>query len=946
MIPLGTAYERARSAVTTLGKWPLDEASAASAAADDGPGANTLAATGSPGLAGTLWDSNEVAGQGSRTFDGSTQYFREAAGPSDGPAAAVESWTASGWFKADTTPGVQTFVAVSGDPASETAADNLTAMVGLNGTSLFFSWEYGAGNDVGDLLSAGVVAGNTYFAAFVKEVDRANAGKYKVTSYLYAKTDLDAGVLNPVIDVSDNLTNADNGDNGRISIGATGGIGTATSLFDGTLSDWRFDNNVLERAEIEDIIAGYYRAWDVEYLRTSRVWASHWKVYVKNSDGVLVDLSKIDDEDFLLEFEQAGGVDQRWQELNLRLVRGRDWKSTAPLDQSSGVNRNAAGSYTDLLGPMREVWLKYCICPIDYQPKDTNYESLFHGFTDKWKGDSRDTLTLPCRDRWAIVHDTQIKPTSATQDQKTYGSASGLHVGTVMQQIVNDQDRTYAWKLKQKPKVFIVGSTTYGILSYWQNLEPVGTALETIAVQNGWDIRYIYQPGMYTWRLTYYEPDRAASAADYTFAANDLDDVLDVGQSLEEYRNDIDIGYYDRNGTPQPNGDDPREIENAVASAGDLARYGEWYMRAVFLPNITTATEAQAVADAILSDLDVPALNLSCAMPFFPNVQLNDYYDFTASVWWSTATKAAVRSFVHRGSSDGYIETTLQCEGQPKTMKKGWLDMAVHPGVAPNSPRGTSPDTVPNPVCRAIDGGINVSWERIARSTPGNDFHRYTEVHVSSSGSGFPPASTTLAATVGDGTSVDVFAVNGSSLVPGTTYYVKLVHVDRFNNRTLASGFCSTAFEPSAAQKPGFHAYRSTDQTGITGTTVVAWTNEPFDATGDFDHTTNYEFTAPFDGQYYFDLRLAILVDDPADAGYALLEINTGSGYVNLARGLEVNQNTEEVSRAVVQVMLEAGDKIRGSIGGVKGTVDIDGAGGVTGPFTSYIQGAWVGPYY
>lgn len=924
MIPFGTPYERARfHNATTYGKWPLDEASAASAAADDsGFGPYNLTGYNSPGLASTLWNSNEVSGQGSRTFSG-TSWFQATSSPAAVETAAIGNWTISCWVKPDVTSGIQTFLSVGGTSGG-TSDENSLMMVGMNGTALFFSWEYGAGNDVGDLLSTTVSAGEVYFAVFVKDDDPANTGKKRVTSYLYAKSDLDAGILNPSIDVSTNLTNSDGGANAELMIGAQGRL-TATNYLDGTLSDIRWDANPLEQQEIEDIIAGYYREWDDAALEDSGDFASYWKVYVKDSDGSYRDLSKMEhiNENFLIQFDMSETIDQQVGEFNFSVARGRDNWSVAPLDEDSPLNKDDAFSYTDLLGVMREFWLKTCRCPQGYTPTAVQFQSLFHGFSDDWTGsDSGDSITIPCRDRWAIVMDTQIKPDSATLDQRQYGSSpSGTAAETVMQQIIDDNDRTYTWNLKAKPEVYTPTSPSFGILPYNQLLEPVATALTTIADQIGWMVRYTYFPGMYTWRLTFSEPERDSPTVDHTFRPKDIVALGPVKQSLEEYRNDIEVQYIDAAGTANPDGEKPRASQSSTAGAAELLRYGERYARLAFIGQISTSTEASKMAVACRKDLSIPDLALTAARHFFPFVRLNDYYTFNRCAWWTSATDAAVRSYSHQGNADGTITTVIEAEGKPKSKKAAWHGMIVHPGVVPNNPRSQMA-TTPNPTCTALPMGVEVAWARITRNNPADANYDHTEVHLSTSGASFTPTSATLKMTT-TGNRVTI-----QNLIPGTTYYSRLVHVDKFGNRGSVSSSCNAT--PTQLY---FWAYTSADQNGLTANTVPNMATEVSDPGNDFD-LTNDEWTAPFDCWVSFSAQASLR---NSSNEWARLEINRGGGYGTLADGNKVTGTASSMVTSITYV--QSGDLIRLRVMHGAGTFDILG-GSQDG---TYIKGLVIG---
>jgi hypothetical protein len=82
---------------------------------------------------------------------------------------------------------------------------------------------------------------------------------------------------------------------------------------------------------------------------------------------------------------------------------------------------------------------------------------------------------------------------------------------------------------------------------------------------------------------------------------------------------------------------------------------------------------------------------------------------------------------------------------------------------------------------------LYVSWPAAVRANLLSRMYSHTEVHVSTS-NGFTPAATTLADAVSGMTSVIKRTLDGGlTISTGTTYYVKLVHVDTAGNRITSS---------------------------------------------------------------------------------------------------------------------------------------------------------------
>lgn len=852
-IVYSSAYERSRyeaSAAVKNWKWNCDSSSAANGEFDKTNSGHDLGQVGSPALASTLWDSAETDGQGSRVFDGSSDYLT-ATSTTNIEDAAKGNWTLSAWIKPDDVVGTQAIFSVGGDWASETSAENVLITARLEGSELQVVWEHTGGvNVIAATTGASLVGGSTYFVVFCKEDDPDNAGKKRVRYYAYDKSDLDVGTLSPFEYTSSNLTNSDGGTSSYTLIAADGAA-TPTDYFDGTISDVRFDSYPLLRLAVDDMVAGYMQTWDEQALEDSQVYATYWKIFVKDSDDNWRDLSKLGDTDvefnFLIDCEVSADIDAQAQEMSFKTARGFDAWSVAPLDEDSALNEDIALAYTDLLGVVREVWLKTCRCPKGYIPLDTQYKSAFHGFIDRWQGDpGGDTVTFFCRDRWAIVQDTFIRPESATVDQKVYGGVA-TDAEEVMQLIIDDNEPTYGYVGGVKPALYVPTVSGFAPLEYKQLLEPVGTALVAIADQPGFDMRYCRIDGGYTWRLAMLEPDRTTPAVHDTFNEDIWISIGPVTQSIEEYRNVVQVDFYDDGGTDQPNGDSERDTVTVSASVADLQRYGERFMRMAFMDLITTTTEATDLATAVLADVAVPDLALESTRAYLPQIQLNHYYTFGTSVWWSTTKSAAVRRYTHKFSADGSAVTMMNCDGTPKAKREGWLEYAVHPAAAPNFGRGELV-TTNAPTCNVIDEGVNVSWTRVNRSLPANRNYDHTEVYSSTS------TPVTINSTNYEGeTQGTSFSLLG--LTVGTLRYFRIAHCDAFGNRLSVTAECSATPRPGVLSS--FRAKYAETQQVITGTTAVDLTydQEDFDEGGVYDHTT-YEFIATHNGTWDFNVGL------------------------------------------------------------------------------------------
>ncbi len=178
----------------------------------------------------------------------------------------------------------------------------------------------------------------------------------------------------------------------------------------------------------------------------------------------------------------------------------------------------------------------------------------------------------------------------------------------------------------------------------------------------------------------------------------------------------------------------PVTLDTNGGAETNLANYAvRWRLHATTSWGPTTLAEASATA-AYLS-------------PFLPNIQ----YDFEV---------AAVDTQNNYGAWSTLVTQTMSVDTTP-----------------PNAPS--------TPVLASRLGQLVIVWDgrdNTAGSMPVDFDH--TEVHVSTGGSGFTPSSVTLSGAMRTAGSLQV---GSSSLVYGTTYYCKLVAVDRSGNASTPS---------------------------------------------------------------------------------------------------------------------------------------------------------------
>jgi hypothetical protein len=350
----------------------------------------------------------------------------------------------------------------------------------------------------------------------------------------------------------------------------------------------------------------------------------------------------------------------------------------------------------------------------------------------------------------------------------TYRAAlanTGYSVESVMQRILTENGLS----------VTLYGSSPgWNIRMYSQQREPVYEAIRTLAQQIGWDVRYKWDSGSSSFRLTLFEPDRTKATVDYTFTAADYDNISGLATDISGIRNVVRVVYSDRTATAYPDGTYPRVTVESTDSTS-ITAYGRRFMEIAeaSTSNIDTSTEADKMADGALADLKDPSVEQEITLTFgFPWVELGDRYTFTANNRHYSADQTwSVVSWSHT-AADGIIRTTIRTRGQPSLGYTRWLSKDSRPshGRAPHSLAAAQTAAGTTLTATPVVGGIQL----VTTDTPApTSFPREREFHLSTV-SGFTPDSSTLVAvTTGNDAIV-------TDLIPGTTYYSKTVN--RYHN--------------------------------------------------------------------------------------------------------------------------------------------------------------------
>lgn len=393
------------------------------------------------------------------------------------------------------------------------------------------------------------------------------------------------------------------------------------------------------------------------------------RMRVANASGTLVDLSTYGGREWFAGGEMSVTLDEIVPAAQLYVARSNSTApsgSLAPLIEASTLNVNDAGSYAALLDAGAEVYWDVATLPQgSTQPAtgSTQWTTLFHGEIDTvaFGGPeieiyARDKIGALIADRWV-------------EAERQYGTESGTAIESVMQDITNE------WADGQA--VQVPSSPGFLVTTYIQSQQSVLDALRTLAQLPGWDVRPQWYNTSSGFALVFQEPDRAASTSVWTFGSTGYIDVRRLGISRENVRNVVSVGYT-LSSTGGSTSAQARQYYEASDSTS-ITRFGRRWMQIDLADDsdIDTSTEAQALGDAVLSDLSTPDAEQEIETFFFWPVMLGDYLTFTANdVHYDVDQNWAVSGYRHVLRNNQH-RTFVQVRGKPAGQYMNWFRREV-----------------------------------------------------------------------------------------------------------------------------------------------------------------------------------------------------------------------------------------------------------------------------
>jgi hypothetical protein len=271
------------------------------------------------------------------------------------------------------------------------------------------------------------------------------------------------------------------------------------------------------------------------------------------------------------------------------------------------------------------------------------------------------------------------------------------------------------------------------------------------------------------------------------------------------------------------------------------------------IEGIDTKQEATQLARGMLSDMANPTVDLTATITCLPHLDLHDLLALEADPLgrW-TAMNVAVVGFTHKFGAVSTTEVQLRHDHPSKG--RAWL----------NRGRGLSLDVPGNwglPDRNIdVDIGLDVDFSFDLNPDIGPYFmsawtpmqgrrswlHDRTEVHFSTASSGFAANQATLVDST-RGASSSAMGGAGSRLSPGTTYFVKFRHRDKWGNLSGTHAGATTGYTLRYLTKPP-GAYAPVVSSVTSWFTPGEWSSlfGVTSVTGGYDPYDNYSGYVPF----------------------------------------------------------------------------------------------------
>ncbi len=383
-----------------------------------------------------------------------------------------------------------------------------------------------------------------------------------------------------------------------------------------------------------------------EVVLEGRQYEIDLKIEIKDAGGTFKDYSDYLDLNLQDRAEITVDVDARIKQATIELIREEQGNSIAPLLNSD----IAVGRAVRITGARVAAGAGFS--PTDYKP-------LFLGTVDEWghgavgSDEDSNSIKLVARDQLAKPQDRFVEV------ETQYGSDDGVLIEDVMQQILDD------WC--DGVVLYVPSPTSVVAGPFLQARGSVLDAIQSLADLVGWIIEDRWDSGTDAWRITLYEPNRAATSTDWDFGPSDYFSVEQLDVQIYHIRNVVTVSYM--------NSVTKAREEYTATDPTSVSKYGRRWMEIQESDDspINAPLLAQNMADPAVLDLAEPDAVQEITFPLFWGVQLGDFYGFGANgVHYDVDQAFGVTGYTH-SFANGEATTAVRTRGKPVGSVRGWL---------------------------------------------------------------------------------------------------------------------------------------------------------------------------------------------------------------------------------------------------------------------------------
>lgn len=407
----------------------------------------------------------------------------------------------------------------------------------------------------------------------------------------------------------------------------------------------------------------------------------HYRVEVQNGSGTFINLMSLGGTCYVDRVDWSEDVDNPVSGGTLTLAGGQLGDLLEPLNAASPLNVDDTSAYSPLIHAGRKIRIWEAVMATGVIPATPDWHLVFLGKIDGWSSQG-EQLNVNFRDIGAYLLDALI------EEEREYSDDTGVPLQEVLRQILDNNG------FESVAILTLIGQDPgWNVRRF---ILPRGGLLEgmrALAQQIGWDLRYTWMGGNDNFELFLYDPERTASAVDFTIPPNEYLSVDELAINDANIRNVGLLRFKDRiTGTVQ---------EVRVQDDASIAVFGRRFIEIneASTSNIDSFVEAQAMLLAVISDLSTPiADHTITSLDLWP-VMLGDLIGFPANAYHYTDDQKFAVVGIRRTIENGEGRVQLRTRGKPAGAYMDWI--RKH-GPGPRNPAG-----LPNPTFGELLGEVS-----------------------------------------------------------------------------------------------------------------------------------------------------------------------------------------------------------------------------------------------